>query len=320
MTTIDDISQIIQEANSVLIATHIHPDPDAIGSAFGLAKALKENDIPAQVYLPEPLSERFSFLAQGISVCSEPVENIDLLIGVDTATKARLGGKADELITSANKSINIDHHFSNENWAEVNYIDDTAAASALIVTELLNEMGFAISSKVANLLFAGLADDTGSFRFGNTSAESLRSAALLVDRGADPELVANGLYFSTPRRAFTLRAKALSSMQFISNDRLGIIVVPKSLLEQSGAIAEDTEGLVDEARSVEGVVGAALIRELDDGWKVSLRAKADAFDASAIAQDYGGGGHKAAAGYKTDLDSDIIISELEEKLNEVLDT
>jgi len=316
MISLSELGNTLRSYKNVLLATHIAPDPDALGSCFGLALGLKAAGVSVTAYCADGLLERMSGLFSGIPVAQTlPDRTFDALVVVDTAAKSRVAGASAELYSRADVVVNIDHHISNPGWGDVNYIDTTSPASALIVFELLQAMQLEVDSQMASLLFAGLIDDTGCFRFSNTSARALRVAAQMVDAGAVPQLVANSLYFNVPLRVLKLRSEAMSGLRLVCQGAIALVTAPKSLLEACGAAVEDTEGIVDEARLVEGTVGAVFIRELSDGWKCSLRAKDERLDVNSVAGKFGGGGHKAAAGCKIlgkreDVESQI-LAELE---------
>ena len=144
----------------------------------------------------------------------------------------------------------------------------------------------------------GLQTTRGRLDFSNTKARTLECAAELIRCGASPMDVANVMYFSVPERVFRLRALAISNLEVVLGGRIAVVSVTDKMLSDCGAKAEDTEGIVDLARSVKGTIGAVFIRQLDKGWKVSLRSKTDSFDVNAVAAQFGGGGHTAAAGCK----------------------
>ena len=291
---------------SVLLSTHVAPDPDAIGSCFALAEALRRCGLSVRVYLSDPMPERMvAFLPAGIEWGVEP-SPADAVVVVDTASRVRIGGDLERAYASAPVSFNIDHHASNVGWATFNYIDTKAAAAAIIVSELVAALDalkpgpapLSEDALIANLLFAGLVDDTGRFCFSNCDARAFATASRLLAAGAEPERVANALYFSTPERVLRLQARVLAGLKLVLDGRVAMISIPRRMLQECGAGPEDAEGLVDLARSVEGAQAAFLQREIDGGWKISLRAKSTKLDMNAVAAKFGGGGHKAAAGCK----------------------
>ncbi|MCB0324259.1 MAG: hypothetical protein KDD69_11835, partial [Bdellovibrionales bacterium] len=168
--------------------------------------------------------------------------------------------------------------------------------TAYLIEQLFAHFGMTPSVAAAQLLLAGLMDDTGSFRYSNATVAAFDCAARLVAQGAAPEHIANILYFSLPERVLRLRAMAFNGLALLLEGRLAVIAVTDDMLQSCKADASDTEGVVELARSIEGTVAAAFLREIDSGWKVSLRSKDPRVNVNTIAGRFGGGGHPAAAG------------------------
>jgi len=322
---VDKFSLLLQTLSSldtVLISSHVAPDPDAIGSSAALALGLQALGKDVTLYyedrVPKSTLSLIPTELQSRLVQSVPQQQFSALVVVDTATKERVGKEHAALLARGAITINIDHHVSNTNWAQVNYIDAAAPASAMIVYQILEGLNLPFTTAIANLLWAGLADDTGSFRFSNTTAQALECAAKLVERGADPAFVAETLYYSVPTRVLRLKARALANLRMMLGGQLAAVVVSQALLTELGAGPEDTEGLVDEVRQLEGTVAALLIREFDSGWKLSLRAKRRDLDVGAIAGEFGGGGHRAAAGCRINGSEDEVCRVIEESFGRAL--
>jgi len=295
--SLGEVVQKIRVAKSLIVAAHISPDGDAVGSSFGLTRILRSMGKSAQAYLCDGVPERMKPLISDTPWSSNPpVGSYDLLIAIDTATKMRLGPDVEELFKHAASSVVIDHHVSNAGYGDVNFIQGDAPSSASLVIELAAALGVVPDKAAVNLLFAGLCDDTGSFRFSNAGVRAFSDASELVRMGAEPEPVAQALYFSDPFRQFKLRSRALESLELVLKNRIALISLSRATLEELGCTSEDTGEVVDEARRVAGTSGAVFLREVENGWKASLRSKGDAFDANAVARTFGGGGHRAAAG------------------------
>ena len=300
MDSMKTIAEALKGSRRVVVATHVSPDADALGSSFGLALGLHRIGVEVRVAYENELPERFLPLlpAELLRSSGGTSEDPDVLVVLDTASVKRVAGVDEQLLKGCPLIINIDHHVSNDNWARLNYVDAKAAATAELVIELLDELGAGIDRRLADLLYAGILDDTGMFRYSNTSPRALEAAARLVGCGAKPSELSNQLYFSVPERVFRLRALAMSGMRVELGGKVSLLTVTNKMLDEAGAQAADTEGLVDEARSVSGTVAAIFIRELEEGWKASLRSKHKDLDVNKIASAYGGGGHAAAAGCK----------------------
>ena len=297
--SLEKIAALLSEQSSVVLSTHISPDPDAIGSSFALAAALQALGKETFVYLADPLPERLQSFVNGINYGHEvPQRTFSAFVAIDTASEKRVGKCVAKVRATAKLTINIDHHISNDLYGDFNYIDATAPASALIVWELLPILKVTMNPQIANLLYAGLLDDTGCFCFSNTTSRAFACAGALVDCGAEPARIANEIYFTQPLRTLKLNAAALESLKLELDGKVAYISISREKMESTGAKSEDAEGLVDLARRVGGTTVAVLQREIEDGWKISLRSKNESFDVNEIAGLFGGGGHKAAAGCK----------------------
>ncbi len=311
MNSLTEIAELLRRETNCVLSTHVSPDPDAIGSCFALAQILSSLGIKVSVWLQDPLPEKFA-LWIGEIPWTTIVDDTrwSAFIAVDTASRPRVGREVERLISQSERSYNIDHHVSNDGWAEINYIDGKAPACAQIIWQLAKlltasaansaELGSVVNASVARLLYGGLADDTGRFCFSNTTPESFITAAEMVGSGAKPHEVAQQLYFSQPLHVLRLQGVALSALKILCSGRIALITITSEDLKSTGATSEDTEGLVDIARSIDGVEAAVFLRQLTDGWKVSLRSKVDWLDVNAIAGTFGGGGHRAAAGCRVD--------------------
>ncbi len=295
--SLEEIISVLKQAKTVVLSTHVLPDPDAVGSTGALYLGLQSLGVEVQFYLQDPVPSRMKPFLDGVQITDiVPSKKFGAFIAVDTASRPRVGKAVDKVMELAESTVTIDHHISNEGWAQHNYIEGNASSSAEIIEKLLRRSGVNITPQIATLLYSGLADDTGCFRYSNTSAESLQCAARLVAAGAEPQEISNSLYFSTPERVLRLRALTVEKMERHFGGALAMSFISTEMLTGVGASAEDAEGLVDELRSIEGTRAAVLVRQMNGEWKLSLRAKDESIDVNSIASSFGGGGHKAAAG------------------------
>lgn len=295
----NEVVDIISKVKSALVLSHVSPDPDAVGSAAGLVHAMREQGKDVELYFFDSLPRSMQSVVGNLKILNEiPPRKYESLIILDTATKDRAGKHIDDLMHRAELSLNIDHHVSNNLWADVNFIDDKAAASSQIVHDILIALNWSFSKIVSNLLYAGIMDDTGSFRYSNTSSKVLLAAAKLVECGANPLLIANMLYFSVPKRVLSLRSDCLNTVEFHFAGKFAFLHVTHKMLAENSCGSDDTDGIIDFARSIEGVDICVFIKESDAKWKLSLRSKSNEVDLNKIANVFGGGGHKAASGCK----------------------
>lgn len=288
-----------------IVSAHTVPDPDALGSAIAIARGLLGLGVDAEIYFGDELPSSLHSLVADTPVCEVlPSAIPPLFFVVDTASEKRIAAEGKDLLPHATTVVNLDHHYSNTIWGTDNFIDASAAASAEIALNFLKEINAPIDAVSATALYAGVLDDTGCFRFSNTSPASLRAAAELVERGANPSQIAELLYFTQSMRSAKLRGRALEALQLVGNAQVSLIQLSQKDFAELGATADDAEGIVDEARAIEGVRVAVLIRELPkDGWKVSLRGKDESINVGEVASKFGGGGHTGAAGCRVEGDA-----------------
>jgi len=297
--TCRQISDLLGSQNSFLVLTHHRPDGDAVGSQLALAILLKNLGKQVAAWNDDEVPAKFRFLPQSQLIARPPAEpkDFDVVIAIDTSTWQRLGSTA-QRIGNKKHFINIDHHVSNEKFADINWIVPAAPASGQIAFDLIKRGGFKLTRDIATCLFAAISTDTGSFSYASTTAESLRVAAELVDTGIDVGEICRHVYESYPYARLMLLQKALAQLQLTDRNRVAYTWVTTEMYEESGAKREDTEGLIDYARAIDGVVVAILFEEMAEPGKirVSLRSKHPRVDVNSVARRFGGGGHREAAG------------------------
>lgn len=292
----------LKAGDEFVIVTHISPDADAISSSIGLAQILSLLGKKAKVFFEEDIPNKFKKLISLSYLINSEQELISLLktstlVGVDCATKKRLGDVVNKHFELAKDTLNIDHHESNENWAKINWVVKDSPATASLIHELAGNLEVKIPQDLANLLYSGIMDDTGCFRYANTTSECLNACADLIKQGAKPQYISSILYYEIPERVLKLRALAASTLETFAQGKIALIYVTKKILEDLNCVSDDTEGLIDLVCSVEGVKIAFFAREIDNGYKVSVRSKEDGVDVNKFAERFGGGGHKMAAGF-----------------------
>ncbi len=301
------------------VASHHNPDGDALGSMLGLHRALVAAGHDSVMCHPDEdprLPEMDFMFADGDVVGHGPPPDAAerVLVAVDCASAERLWVR-DGLGPHAGfaGSINIDHHHDNTRFAQFNLVVPDASSSAEVVYDVLAAAGLPVDEAVATPLYVGLITDTGRFSYSNTGAHAHQVAAALIEAGTDPHAVSDRLYEQQPLPRLMLAALALGKMRSIADGRLRIAVLGPDDYAQAGG--DDSEGIVELLRSIEGCVAAGLARETEPGWyRVSLRSSVPELDVSAIARAEGGGGHKAAAGFSTNRDIDDLMADLETKV------
>jgi len=310
------IADFLKTRDDFLVTPHFAPDGDAIASSLGMAEMLKAMGKRCLVSIEAGLPEKYDFLKTGVRIFNPKTEESENkfrnAIILDAGSFERIG-LTKKLLDVEINILNIDHHLSNDRFGHVNYIDGEACSTSEILYYLARYLKLDFTKELADYLYMGIMTDTGCFRFSNTSGRALRAAAELVDLGVNPSYMADCIYFDAPKQYISVLAKCLSSLQYFSEGRIALM----QYMEKEEI--EDAEGLIDIAIGTRGVRAAAFIRPMEDGrFKVSLRAR-DRIDVRAIAEQYGGGGHAKAAGFRyrgtlTEL-QERIIRELSEKLD-----
>jgi phosphoesterase RecJ-like protein len=311
-STFVEIGAVLRAHQTFAILSHVRPDGDALGSQLGLALSLSKLGKTVMVRNEDGLLEKYSFLPGGEFLqtpLGEP-QDFDVAIALDTATQIRLG-TATELVRSAKIWINIDHHPSNPGYGDLVYIDSTAPATGQILFELIQSQGLPMDPAIAENLFVAISTDTGSFQYPNTTARTFEIGADLLRCGVDVGRVSQLLYESYPRRRTELLRELLGTMRFEAAGKIACFSLSLKVAADLKVKPEDNEGLIDHLRAIEGVIVAIFFEELSDGKvRVSMRSKSDKVDVSAICQQFGGGGHKLAAGARVRG----TLSEVEEKI------
>lgn len=319
MSDSDAIIKELKKCNSVLISAHVNPDGDALGSQLGLALALRKWNKQVTMHNLDAVPEIYRFLphADEISVGKEIQDTYDAVIVVD-ADPPRTG--LFDKGCPAKTLINIDHHVTNERMWKLTWLDTDAAATGLMIYKFVQALGVPIDAEIALCLYTSILTDTGSFRYTNTSPESMRVCATLIEAGADPWLVTENVYESFRYERLKLLGIVLDNMERTKDGRIGWAVVSQDLYRQTKTSAPDTDNFVNFVRSVKGVEVAAFFRQTAASqYKISLRSKGRV-DLSAFAQTLGGGGHKNAAGCTLEGSIEQVKTIVLEELQKIIST
>jgi len=281
----------------VVVVGHARPDGDCIGSQVALAGLLRARGVDAVCCNPDSVPRRLLFLVpDGISFVSLETalaERRDAIF-VDCADSNRASARfADAFQRPLG---NIDHHLSNPNYAAHNLVDTPSAATAEILAGLAQDAGMPLDPVIATGLYTGIATDTGQFRFAATTERTFRLAATLVAAGASPARMGLELYERETFGKLQLLQRFLASLETCADGRVCIGLLPEGVYEETGTNTEDAEGLVDYARSIDGVEIGALVEVRQGALKGSLRAKHADYRVDKIAAQFNGGGHACAAG------------------------
>ena len=307
-TVASDIDAVVDElraADRFLLTTHEGPDGDALGSLLAMHEVLRQLGKDSVMFLAAkefPLPVEYRFLPLEEVFHEPPADVVDrTLVFLDCGNIDRM--PVEFLQRDGARLVNIDHHHDNTRFGTVNLVDTEASCTAEIVLEITKRLGAELTPEIAQALYVGLITDTGKFMYENTRAASHRVAAELIDAGVDVNDIYRRLYERVPLEKWRLTARALEKIELYDEGRFAVTYISADDYQASGAGEVLTEGIIDFLRALEGVEVAAMIRDKTDGGrsarKVSLRSTD--VDVSAIALAHGGGGHRRAAGFGSDL-------------------
>ena len=291
--------RFIRAHDDILLIAHVSPDGDTLGSSLALYAALLQLGKKAQIVCEDPVPQIYRFLPNSDQVqtpqCARQTEAV---VSVDCADLARTG-KSEPLFSGAVFTLNIDHHGTNDKYADENYVQRAGATGELIYGLLMN-LKVNITRDIAACLYAAITTDTGNFSYSNTTPDTMRIAADLLETGIDLPYLNRSLFRTVPYHKMRLHGLAIMKTELYEHGRIGMACLSAEDMHSCNAVSEDTEGIIDSIRDIDTVEVAAILREGEDGLiRVSLRGKTAA-DVSRIALRYGGGGHRLAAGCTLD--------------------
>ena len=315
-TELDHVVEELRTAEKLLLTTHENPDGDALGSLLGMHWMLRQLGKDSLMYMsPDefPLPHEYRDLRFD-QIVGAPPQDLDERVAVflDCGNIDRM--PVDFLQRDGVHILNIDHHHDNTRFGTANLVDPGASCTAEIVWRLAKELGAELTTDIASALYVGLITDTGRFMYENTTPEAHLMAAELIEAGVEPHRVYSRIYESLPFARVKLLQRALASIERFDDGTITRLHLQAEDFEQTGAAENDSEGIIDHARAVDGTAVAMLVRDLlgdrSGKRKVSLRATDGRIDVSEIARTLGGGGHRQAAGATTELDLDALTDEI----------
>lgn len=293
------IGDAIRAHQSFVVLSHNRPDGDAIGSQLALGLCLQQLGKTVKVWNDDGVPRKFKFLPHSELVQKPPPQPqaFDVVIGVDNAALERFG-ESMKAVASKKLFINIDHHVSNPRFGDTVWIDTEAPATGQIIHALIKHNHFPMNADIGACLYAAILTDTGSFQFPNTTPESLRVAAELLETRFDLGNLARHIYGNYPLARAKLLRGILDNLKFAHDHRVAYYWITREMYQRSGAHSEDTEGLIDHVRAIDTVIVAVSFEEMDEPnrFRASFRSKHPDVDVNRIAQTFGGGGHREAAG------------------------
>lgn len=328
----DPMAQIISALSSarrVLITTHVRPDGDALGSVAAMALGLRRKGIDSEVLLLSKLPSKYAFIFDGNQIAHHDVErawpdpypfsSFDLLLVIDTGTWSQLPGLGERLRGVRIPRLVIDHHLTQESWADIALVETQAAAAGEIIAQLLSRWDVPLDPQIATALYLALVSDTGWFEFSNTRPPTLRLAASLMEAGVDTDRLYQLLYQNERAQRVLLQARAQQGLQLLADNRLAVMAVRQADFIATGAASGDTEALINIPLQIRTVEVSILLVEPPDAGpiRVSLRSKGE-IDVARFAEKYGGGGHARAAGLKMSESLDVATGKIVSAMTQTL--
>jgi bifunctional oligoribonuclease and PAP phosphatase NrnA len=292
-----ELLSTIESGRRFVIASHQRPDGDAVGSAMAMALALVALGKEATVVADAPLPVFLQPFPQvgDIVITNEVTIAYDAAIIMECGDLARTGVKGLDL----SLVVNIDHHPGNTGYGAINWIDESAAACGEMVFKLIDALEAPVSKDVATHVYLAVLTDTGSFHFSHISPRTFEVAKRCVEAGADPQWIARTHYDSSSLARIRVFGAVLNAMVIAGDGRVALLHITRKMLTEFGATTDDLEGLINFPLTVKEIEAVALLKEVGDAdWRISMRSKG-AVDIGAIAKQFGGGGHKNAAGCST---------------------
>lgn len=295
--------EIIRAHQRFLLVSHVRPDCDALGSELGMAGVLEALGKSVRIVNGQATPPNLAFIdpTKRIGVIGQTVQpaelaDIEVLMILDTSAWAQLGPMSDFIRAFPDKKIVVDHHVSEDDIGAEPFKNVQAEATGRLVVEAAEALGVQLTPEIATPLFAAIATDTGWFRFGSASAVTYRTAAKLIDAGASPAAIYRDLYEQDTLGRVKLRGVILARVTTELGGRLAHTYVLKEDFQQTGSLPSDTEDVINMALGIKGTEVAVIFVEQSGGaFKISFRSRSHV-DCSRLAEKFGGGGHKAAAG------------------------
>jgi phosphoesterase RecJ-like protein len=297
---LSQVVHLIEQKQRFMITSHIRPDGDGIGSGLALYWMLRGMNKDVDVILRDRIPPAYTVLpgSELVLVQDDVTEKYDAAFIIECSDVHRPGlpSLKDQFV------VNIDHHSTTLPFGDINWIDSTAAAVGEMVYNLCKALGLEVTKEIADCIYTALLTDTGSFHFSNTTERTLKIASELVRRGVEPARISQALFYSYPYSKIKLLGLVLSEIERDDSGRIAWVTMDRALMYATGASEEDSDGIVNHALSVGEVEAVAFFKELDEGvYRVSLRSKGK-HNVAKVAETFGGGGHRNAAGCRVEGD------------------
>lgn len=310
--TLYEVARFLKSHDNYEILTHAYPDGDTLGSGFALCLALQQMGKNARV-VSTNIPSKFTYLLKGVKQQEFIAE---FVVSTDVAADKLLGSNEEKYIGKID--VCIDHHGSNSLTAKEKFVDEYAAANCEIIYRLITELPVEITKQIADCLYTGISTDTGCFRYTNTTADTMRIAASLMELGCDTEYINKAMFETKSREKIMLEHMAYNTIKYCAGGKCAIIYTTLKMLDTLDVGDDEMEGLASIPRQIEGVKIGITMREKEGGFfKVSVRTNGD-ISASDFCARFGGGGHFAAGGCSIEGDMESVRNKLIEAAEEIL--
>jgi phosphoesterase RecJ-like protein len=325
---IEQLRHLFDIKNSYVLTTHINPDADALGSEAALARYLSDRGKHVHIFNQSETPDNLRFLSETFPIThyhsaqhAQLIINAECFIVLDTNSVQRFKALHQAFEHSKAYKIIIDHHLDHESFADLNIIDTHVPATCELLYLILHSIDDkAITKPIAEALYAGIMTDTGSFRFPHTDPETHIITADLLKRGVSPYEIYERIYESGPVNKLHLLGKALTAIDVHYNGKVAVMTLPRSIFADTNTVESDVDNLTHYVLSIGGVLIGIVVLELEHGVKVSFRSKGD-IPVNELAKQFGGGGHKNAAGARIkETTLQTIIPDLLEKVKYFIPT
>lgn len=296
---IEKLKNLIDEAETIGVVSHVNPDGDNLGSSLGFARALRNYGKDTEVVGHDTIDNYLKFLPDLEFYENNYKDSYDLLLILDASEIDRIG-EAQPVASNSTKTAVIDHHLGGKITSDLNIIHPEAPATCQLIYEIIQRIGMPLDEKTANLLFTGIVTDTGRFMYYDTNRETFEIAGKLLDAGADKENIYSALYQNKPIDVLKFETDLIANAEFMGDRVFALASIDK--VDEYGVQMGDSEHIVNILRDLEGISISMLVKEYGNGeYKVSMRSKD--IDISKTARENGGGGHANASGFSIFDDS-----------------
>lgn len=296
-----EIARIFRSYNKFVVVAHFRPDGDAIGATLAVGKMLQGMGKEVLMLNEDPVPDRYRFLEGSNEIMPTPIDVVDadVVVSVDNGAWKRLGDRTMHALSGIKTIVNIDHHDTNECFGTVNCVQAREAAACCVIYDLLKYMELPLTPAISNALYAGISTDTGSFQFEKTTPKLMRAVAELLENGVRVMEINRYLYQEVPYKTLLMTREVLNNMQLEGNGAICSYALDAETKQRIQPSTDNTADLVDIIRVIQGVKVAAIFEDMGGGViRVSLRSKDARLDVSSVAAQFGGGGHKLAAGIR----------------------